>query len=72
MDVCLMIEGQEGVTWEQWIGLARACETFGYEGLFRSDHYLSFTHPERRDQIARRNARVSGDVDPCDPVLGAT
>jgi F420-dependent oxidoreductase-like protein len=34
-----MIEGQEGVTWEQWLALARACEDFGLEGLFRSDHY---------------------------------
>ena len=29
MDVCLMIEGQEGATWEQWVTLAHACETFG-------------------------------------------
>jgi F420-dependent oxidoreductase-like protein len=34
-----MIEGQEGVTWEQWLALARACEEHGLEGLFRSDHY---------------------------------
>lgn len=45
MDVCLMIEGQEGVTWDEWVGLARACEELGYEGLFRSDHYLSFYRP---------------------------
>jgi alkanesulfonate monooxygenase SsuD/methylene tetrahydromethanopterin reductase-like flavin-dependent oxidoreductase (luciferase family) len=38
-----MIEGQEGVTWEQWVALARACEEHGLEGLFRSDHYLSIT-----------------------------
>jgi F420-dependent oxidoreductase-like protein len=36
-----MIEGQEGVTWEQWRVLAAACEDNGFEGLFRSDHYLS-------------------------------
>lgn len=41
MRICLMVEGQEGVTWEDWIGLARACEESGLEGLFRSDHYLS-------------------------------
>lgn len=51
MDVCLMIEGQEGVTWEQWVGLAQACERFGYEGLFRSDHYLSFTRPDERGAL---------------------
>lgn len=34
-----MIEGQEGVTWSQWVALARACEDAGLDGLFRSDHY---------------------------------
>ncbi|MGH2751788.1 MAG: TIGR03560 family F420-dependent LLM class oxidoreductase [Actinomycetota bacterium] len=41
MRICLMVEGQEGVTWQDWIGLARACEESGLEGLFRSDHYVS-------------------------------
>jgi F420-dependent oxidoreductase-like protein len=46
MDVCLMIEGQEGVTWDQWLALARACEEHGFAALFRSDHYVSFGHPD--------------------------
>jgi F420-dependent oxidoreductase-like protein len=37
----VMIEGQEGVTWEDWVALAQACERLGFEALFRSDHYLS-------------------------------
>jgi alkanesulfonate monooxygenase SsuD/methylene tetrahydromethanopterin reductase-like flavin-dependent oxidoreductase (luciferase family) len=37
-----MIEGQEGVTWGQWVALARACEDAGIEALFRSDHYTGF------------------------------
>lgn len=41
MRICLMIEGQEGVSWEQWKALAKACEESGIETLFRSDHYLS-------------------------------
>ena len=41
MRVALMIEGQEGVTWEQWCALAVACEEHGVETLFRSDHYIS-------------------------------
>jgi alkanesulfonate monooxygenase SsuD/methylene tetrahydromethanopterin reductase-like flavin-dependent oxidoreductase (luciferase family) len=41
MRVSLMIEGQEGVTWEQWLALARAAEDANLEGLFRSDHYRS-------------------------------
>jgi F420-dependent oxidoreductase-like protein len=40
MRVCLMIEGQEGVTWDDWLALAAACEAHGIEALFRSDHYL--------------------------------
>lgn len=41
MRVCLMIEGQEGVTWEDWVRLARLTEESGLEGLFRSDHYTA-------------------------------
>ena len=36
-----MIEGQEGVSWDEWVALARACEENGLDGLFRSDHYQS-------------------------------
>ena len=43
-----MIEGQEGVSWEHWLALARACEESGIESLFRSDHYQSvFQDPTR-------------------------
>jgi F420-dependent oxidoreductase-like protein len=34
-----MIEGQEGVTWDQWRALATTAEEHGFEALFRSDHY---------------------------------
>jgi alkanesulfonate monooxygenase SsuD/methylene tetrahydromethanopterin reductase-like flavin-dependent oxidoreductase (luciferase family) len=37
-----MIEGQEGVTWDDWVALAQACERSGVEALFRSDHYSGF------------------------------
>jgi F420-dependent oxidoreductase-like protein len=49
MDLCLMIEGQEGVGWPQWVALARACEEHAIPALFRSDHYLNLDgqHPER-------------------------
>jgi alkanesulfonate monooxygenase SsuD/methylene tetrahydromethanopterin reductase-like flavin-dependent oxidoreductase (luciferase family) len=36
-----MIEGQEDVTWADWLALAHACEEHGVEAMFRSDHYLS-------------------------------
>jgi alkanesulfonate monooxygenase SsuD/methylene tetrahydromethanopterin reductase-like flavin-dependent oxidoreductase (luciferase family) len=43
-----MIEGQEGVSWEQWLALAEACEAHGVETLFRSDHYRSQGDDGRR------------------------
>jgi alkanesulfonate monooxygenase SsuD/methylene tetrahydromethanopterin reductase-like flavin-dependent oxidoreductase (luciferase family) len=46
MRISLMVEGQEGVTWEQWVALARAAEGAGLEGLFRSDHYRSIVRGE--------------------------
>jgi F420-dependent oxidoreductase-like protein len=36
-----MIEGQQGVTWQNWCDLADLAERSGFEGLFRSDHYFS-------------------------------
>lgn len=41
MRACVMIEGQQGVSWPAWLRLAEACERLGFEGLFRSDHYYS-------------------------------
>jgi len=34
----VMIEAQEGLTWERWQALARVAEDTGFAGLFRSDH----------------------------------
>lgn len=41
-----MIEGQEGVTWDDWVRLARLTERHGLEGLFRSDHYTAIIRPD--------------------------
>lgn len=43
-----MIEGQEGVSWEQWRALAAACEQHRIPALFRSDHYLPLGGHEER------------------------
>jgi F420-dependent oxidoreductase-like protein len=41
MRFCLMLEGQEGVTWPQWLAVAETAERLGFEALFTSDHYFS-------------------------------
>jgi F420-dependent oxidoreductase-like protein len=46
-----MIEGQEGVTWNEWVTLARLAEDLGFEALYRSDHHLSLFEPARRSSI---------------------
>ena len=46
MRLCLMIEGQEGVTWDDWVRLARLTEENGLEGLFSSDHYTAIIRPD--------------------------
>ena len=51
MRVCLMVEGQEDVTWEQWLALATACEEHGLEALFRSDHYQSVMGRRERGSL---------------------
>jgi F420-dependent oxidoreductase-like protein len=48
LELNLMIEGQEGLTWEGWRRLARAAEDGGWDGLFRSDHLTGlFGDPTR-------------------------
>src|SRR5215218_10634347 len=51
MDLCLMIEGQEGVTWPQWLALAQACEAHGIPALLRSDHHLNLEGRAERGSL---------------------
>lgn len=46
-----MVEGQEDVTWEDWLALARACEEHGVGTMFRSDHYLSVADRRERGSL---------------------
>lgn len=39
MDVGLLIEGQEGFSWQRWVEIVRWAEDAGFESLWRSDHY---------------------------------
>ena len=46
-----MVEGQEGVSWNEWVALARTCEESGLAGLFRSDHYSSTVATSERGSL---------------------
>ena len=47
----LMIEGQEGLTWERWRRLARLAEDGGFDSLFRSDHLTGLFGDARRASL---------------------
>ena len=41
MEIAIMIEGQNGLTWPRWMRIAEAVERLGFAGLYRSDHYTN-------------------------------
>ena len=47
MRLGVMIEGQEGLTWERWRSIARATEELGFDSLWRSDHFFSLRGDHR-------------------------
>ena len=51
MQVGIMIEGQEGLTWERWWRLAGAAEDLGYESLCRSDHLTGLGGESKRPSL---------------------
>ena len=51
MLVGIMIEGQEGLTWDRWFRLAQAAEELGYESLCRSDHLTGLMGGSRRPSL---------------------
>ncbi len=47
IEIAIMIEGQNGLTWKRWKRLAEVVEGCGYKGLYRSDHYTNAVPPDR-------------------------
>lgn len=47
MKLGVMLEGQEGVTWDLWRQLMAKVEALGFESLWRSDHFMSLEDSSR-------------------------
>lgn len=47
IQVAVMIEGQDGLTWERWQAVAELVEAAGFVGLYRSDHYTNAQPPDK-------------------------
>lgn len=48
----IMLEGQEGITWERWNRHIDLAESAGFDSLWRSDHLFSLTGPSDRATLA--------------------
>jgi F420-dependent oxidoreductase-like protein len=46
LEISVMIEGQNGLTWDRWQKIARLVEDAGFVGLFRSDHFTNSEPPD--------------------------
>ncbi len=46
VEIAIMIEGQDGLTWPLWKNMVRAVEDLGFVGLYRSDHFTNAGPPD--------------------------
>ncbi len=47
IEVAIMIEGQDGLTWDIWKQIAKLVEDLGFVGLYRSDHFTNTEPPHK-------------------------
>jgi len=46
LEIAIMLEGQNGLTWPRWQNLAAAVEDLSFVGLYRSDHFTNAQPPD--------------------------
>lgn len=46
LEIAIMIEGQNGLTWTRWQKIVRLVEELGFVGLYRSDHFTNSNAPD--------------------------
>ena len=47
LEVAIMLEGQNGLTWPRWKNIVRLAEELGFAGLYRSDHFTNMNPPDQ-------------------------
>jgi F420-dependent oxidoreductase-like protein len=47
LEVAIMLEGQNGLTWPRWQKIVRLVEELGFVGLYRSDHFTNSKPPDK-------------------------
>lgn len=47
LEIAIMIEGQNGLTWSRWQNIVKLVEELGFVGLYRSDHFTNAKPPDQ-------------------------
>ena len=47
LEVAIMLEGQNGLTWPRWQKIVRLVDELGFAGLYRSDHFTNMNPPDK-------------------------
>lgn len=47
MKLSIMIEGQNGLNWNNWKKIVQTVEDYGFHGLYRSDHFTNANPPDK-------------------------
>jgi F420-dependent oxidoreductase-like protein len=47
LEVGIMLEGQNGLTWPRWQKIVKLVEELGFVGLYRSDHFTNSNPPDK-------------------------
>jgi F420-dependent oxidoreductase-like protein len=64
MDLRIFTEPQQGASYDDLLAVARATEDLGFDGFFRSDHYLAFGHyPAMGGDPANGTSGLPGPTD---------
>ncbi len=50
VEIGLMVEGQDGLNWQNWQQILETAERLGYQSVFRSDHFVN-PHPPDKDSL---------------------
>lgn len=46
LEIAIMLEGQNGLTWSRWQKIVKLVEELGFVGLYRSDHFTNSNAPD--------------------------
>ena len=53
LEIAIMIEGQNGLSWARWQKIVHLVEELGFIGLYRSDHFTNGSAPDLESLISR-------------------